>query len=174
MKLGPYLPISVMVKFNHIIFIYFQHPVSIISIDAVATRSDQLEITSQHPVAITKPVTVLSFVDSKTRTVIPSGTKIIDTLDHPGSSIGSGNHIKEVVHLDQGPPGAELQAYLQAKAMKAATVRLPSIHEDSVTTGKIYCISNFDLGFQKLEHFLPILPYINLSQRSIAALIFPF
>merc|ERR1719433_1223292 len=53
-------------------------PVSIISIDAGAIRSEQPEIKVQGsiPVAVTKPVTVLSFVDSKTRTVMPSGTKI--------------------------------------------------------------------------------------------------
>ena len=48
-----------------------------------------------------------------------------------------------MVHLDQGPPGAELQAYLQAKAMKAATVKLPSIREDSPSPGKHFC--NFDI-----------------------------
>jgi hypothetical protein len=54
-------------------------------------------------------------------------------------------HIKEVVQLDQGPPGAELQAYWQAKAMKAATVRLPSIHEDSVSTGQQHRIGSLTI-----------------------------
>ena len=134
-----------------------------ISIIALDSKTEQPEITSvvATPAAVvpnvTKPVTVLSFIDSKpgsrmsaasvTAVITPStvsmatpysaaaSAKIIDStcLEHyPGSSsIG----IKEVVQLDQGPPGAELQAYLQAKAMKAATVRLPSIREEPVHSG---------------------------------------
>ena len=136
-----------------------------ISIIALDSKSEQPEITSSVvaatvPNAVTKPVTVLSFIDNKpgsrmssvapsvaaviTPTISMASTmpysgssaKIIDStcLEHyPGSSSIS---IKEVVQLDQGPPGAELQAYLQAKAMKAATVRLPSIHEEPVHSGK--------------------------------------
>ena len=136
-----------------------------ISIIALDSKTEQPEITSvvATPAAatvdpnVTKPVTVLSFIDSKpgsrmsaasvAAVITPStvsiatpylaaaSAKIIDStcLEHyPGSSsIG----IKEVVQLDQGPPGAELQAYLQAKAMKAATVRLPSIREEPVHSG---------------------------------------
>ena len=110
--------------------------VSIISIDA---KSEQPEITApQSSALVTKPITFLSIVDSKTKINMPLGTKILDSSGaclehHPGSSIGS-NSVREVIHLDQGPPGAELQAYLQAKAMKAATVRMPIIHEETSTS----------------------------------------
>ena len=111
--------------------------VSIISIDA---KSEQPEITAppQSSSLVTKPITFLSIVDSKTKINMPLGTKILDSSGaclehHPGSSIGS-NSVREVIHLDQGPPGAELQAYLQAKAMKAATVRMPIIHEETSTS----------------------------------------
>ena len=110
--------------------------VSIISIDA---KSEQPEITAppQSSSLVTKPITFLSIVDSKTKINMPLGTKILDSSGaclehHPGSSIGS-NSVREVIHLDQGPPGAELQAYLQAKAMKAATVRMPIIHEETTS-----------------------------------------
>ena len=108
--------------------------VSIISIDA---KSEQPEITApQSSALVTKPITFLSIVDSKTKVNMPLGTKILDSSacleHHPGSSIGS-NSVREVIHLDQGPPGAELQAYLQAKAMKAATVRMPIIHEETTS-----------------------------------------
>ena len=110
--------------------------VSIISIDA---KSEQPEIIApQSSALVTKPITFLSIVDSKTKINMPLGTKILDSSGaclehHPGSSIGS-NSVREVIHLDQGPPGAELQAYLQAKAMKAATVRMPIIHEETSTS----------------------------------------
>ena len=110
--------------------------VSIISIDA---KSEQPEITAplQSSGLVTKPITFLSIVDSKTKINMPLGmSKILDSSacleHHPGSSIGS-NSVREVIHLDQGPPGAELQAYLQAKAMKAATVRMPIIHEETTS-----------------------------------------
>ena len=110
--------------------------VSIISIDA---KSEQPEIPAppQSSSLVTKPITFLSIVDSKTKINMPLGTKILDSSGaclehHPGSSIGS-NSVREVIHLDQGPPGAELQAYLQAKAMKAATVRMPIIHEETTS-----------------------------------------
>jgi hypothetical protein len=121
--------------------------VSIISIDA---KSEQPEITAPPPSSalVTKPVTFLSFVDSKTKINMPLGTKILDSSasleHHPGSSIGS-NSVREVIHLDQGPPGAELQAYLQAKAMKAATVRMPIIHEDTSVSGQQHRIGSLTI-----------------------------
>ena len=84
--------------------------VSIISIDA---KSEQPEITAppQSSALVTKPITFLSIVDSNTKINMPLGTKIMDSSGaclehHPGSSIGS-NSVREVIHLDQGPPGAE-------------------------------------------------------------------
>ena len=120
--------------------------VSIISIDA---KSEQPEITAPTSSAlVTKPVTFLSIVDSKTKINMPLGTKILDSSacleHHPGSSIGS-NSVREVIHLDQGPPGAELQAYLQAKAMKAATVRMPIIHEETSVSGQQHRIGSLTI-----------------------------